>query len=500
MKKKFLLAAMLAGLGFGGSANAVHVNPDGLGQVLLYPYYTVQNGFDTYVHVVNTTDRVKAVKVRFLEGMNSSEVLDFNLYLSPYDVWTGVITRTDTGAKVASSDTSCIAPRQLPAGGEAFRNSEYALDTTNTVSRTREGYIEIIEMGVVNDSFVLDTVNVADAATHVHNADGTSVPLNCTIVRKAASATISGGGQFNTNQPSYISAPTGGLYGFASVINVNAGLKTSFSATALDNFADVSPIHYAPGNTLPSLEQVTTDGDIISGANVYQFPLPARLDRRIDAVSAVLMRDQIFNDYVVDAGRDSKTDWVITFPTKRYYVNNAGSKGNTNEKSENGSATPPFYRSWAGGLNLGDNVPRGGACDPISLAYWNREERQHTVVVEEDFSPVPEVLTPELSLCREVNTLSFLRSGDSGASTLFGSLYTAASFTLAEGFDSGWARVGFSGQLTSGGLSLTGLPVIGFSAISNTNSVLEIDGQNVLSNYLGSVEHKASRAIIAPLP
>lgn len=494
MKKKFLLAAMLAGLGFGGSANAVHVNPDGLGQVLLYPYYTVQNGFDTYVHVVNTTDRVKAVKVRFLEGMNSQEVLDFNLYLSPYDVWTGVITRTETGAQLSTTDTSCIAPRQLPATGEAFRNVRYAADETNTLARTREGYLEMIEMGVVNEDFVLDNVNVADAATHVHNADGTSVPLNCVVVRKAASATTLGGGQFNSNDPSYISAPTGGLYGFASVISVNAGLKTSYSATALDNFADLTAIHHAPGDTLPSLNNVTTDGDILNNANIFTFPWSPT--RPVDVVSAVLMRSAIYNDYVVDAGRDSKTDWVITFPTKRFYVGGEGG----NKFTTSVAAIPPFQRTWAGNLNLGTNVPRGGACDTITLSYWNREERQHIVVVDEDFSPVPEIDIPELTLCREVNTLSFFRDGDESGSTLFGALYTAASFTLAPGFDAGWAQVGFNGTLSGGDLSLSGLPVIGFSGISNTNAVIEVEGQNVLSNYLGSVEHKASRVISAPLP
>ena len=40
-KKKSLHAAVLAGLGAlgaAGTANAVHINPDGLGQVVLYPY------------------------------------------------------------------------------------------------------------------------------------------------------------------------------------------------------------------------------------------------------------------------------------------------------------------------------------------------------------------------------------------------------------------------------------------------------------------------------
>mgnify|MGYP001038884243 FL=1 len=236
MKKTILHAAVLAGLAAAGSAQAVHVNTDGLGQVLLYPYYTVQNGFDTYVHVVNTTDTVKAVKVRFLEGKNSKEVLDFNLYLSPNDEWTGVITKTDTGAQLTSADTSCVAPATL-ANGVAFRNFEYSTDTLNTLERTREGYIEVIEMGVIVDSVL------AAAATHT----SAGVPANCDVIRTAAKT----GGVLNDNGAE-IDPPEGGLYGFNSLINVAGGMKSSVDATALDNFVQADSIHYPPGTTSPS--------------------------------------------------------------------------------------------------------------------------------------------------------------------------------------------------------------------------------------------------------
>ena len=102
MKKNALTNAVIAGIagvaGIASVANAVNLNPDGLGQVLIYPYYTVNGGNSTLVSIVNTTEFGKAVKVRFVEGYNSREVLDFNLYLSPYDVWTGaVFSLTDTG-------------------------------------------------------------------------------------------------------------------------------------------------------------------------------------------------------------------------------------------------------------------------------------------------------------------------------------------------------------------------------------------------------------------
>src|SRR3990167_4729168 len=161
MKKTFLRSAAIAVAVTGASAaHAVHVNPDGLGQVLLYPYYTVQNNFVTAIHVVNTTDQAKAVKVRFLEGKNSKEVLDFNLYLSPHDVWTGtVVPDAANGAKLTSTDTSCIAPGQISAGGEAFRNFEFATDPGSAdPNRRAEGYVELIEMGVLTDSAQITAV------------------------------------------------------------------------------------------------------------------------------------------------------------------------------------------------------------------------------------------------------------------------------------------------------------------------------------------------------
>src|SRR6478735_1168725 len=103
-KKKSLYAALagVSALGVTGAAQAVNVNPDGLGQVLIYPYYTTRadstgNAYGTLLSVVNSTATAKAVKVRFLEGKNSKEVLDFNLFLSPFDVWTaGIVPMGDT--------------------------------------------------------------------------------------------------------------------------------------------------------------------------------------------------------------------------------------------------------------------------------------------------------------------------------------------------------------------------------------------------------------------
>src|SRR5687768_5700186 len=118
MKKNSLTTALLAGLagaaGLATTAHAVNLNPDGIGQALVYPYYTVNGGNQTILSVVNTSEDVKAVKVRFLESRNSREVLDFNLYLSEFDVWTGAVFRAEaaTGrAGLVTNDNSCTVPQ-----------------------------------------------------------------------------------------------------------------------------------------------------------------------------------------------------------------------------------------------------------------------------------------------------------------------------------------------------------------------------------------------------
>src|SRR5665213_3594261 len=160
-KRKALFTAVIAGLGVGavGTAEAVYMSPNRTGQVLVYPYYTVQssgsNSWNTYISVVNTTTVAKAVKVRILEGKTSAEVLDFNLFLSPNDVWTAAIVpaNASTGAPghLVTADVSCTRPKIDPAGID-FRNFQYAVAGSSDalpgtgLERTREGYIEMLEM------------------------------------------------------------------------------------------------------------------------------------------------------------------------------------------------------------------------------------------------------------------------------------------------------------------------------------------------------------------
>ena len=330
MKRNSLTTAVVAGIagvaGFAGLANAVDLNPDGLGQVLIYPYYTVNKSQDTLFTVVNTTAVGKAVKVRFLEGYNSREVLDFNLFLSPHDVWTARVSQTsdDGGGAVFTTDKSCTSPN-IPPDGQPFSTAGFdgsgadpdsgtlipADGGPTDVTRTREGYLELITMGDIPVGSAL-----ASDITHVLNgqADG-GMPPDCSQ------------GTLDNDAPGSVVAPTtGGLFGSGAIVNVGEGTFFSYNADAIDGFTEIA-LYHGTESLQPSLQDannpslVTAAGTI---ARAFVFIngnlVTADYALGVDAVSAVLMSDTLYNEFFVDPDFGADTDWVVMFPTKRFYV------------------------------------------------------------------------------------------------------------------------------------------------------------------------------------
>jgi len=479
MKRNLINMAVLSTLGLAGTAGAVTTGS--LGEVLIYPYYSVRNGNDTLVTVVNTQDTAKAVKVRFLEAKNSREVLDFNLYLSPNDVWTGVITQTAAGAMVKTTDTSCTVPA-IPAAGVEFRNFQYTGSNADgedaTLDRTREGYVEIIEMGVVSEGVDLDpgtgTVWFDDAVTHI-----SGVPANCAAVVNGWKPN----GVFTAVPPNFsgngLSSPAGGLMGTGTLINVSNGTDFSFDPVGLDDFAS-APNHSAPGDLFPSLSDVDPvsvsffQGQAVT-SNWQNAPA-----RAADPVSALMMRTAVLNEFTVEPALAAGTDWVVNFPTKRFYVNpDIDTDADTDDKN--------YFRPFT------QDFKKNGACEEVSLNIYDREER--TTTGDIDFSPKPPV--GKNSLCWEVNVVTFNNTNVLGS--------PLALNVPNSGFNSGWLRLGFpaiagntdfNGNATrrivsDEGTTYSGLPVIGFGVQEYVNGNLG----GVLSNYGGSFIHKYNRNI-----
>ena len=470
MNRNSLTTAVVAGIagvaGFAGLANAVDLNPDGLGQVLIYPYYTVNADQDSLFSVVNTMDVGKAVKVRFLEGYNSREVLDFNLFLSPNDVWTARVSEAGDGAAVFTDDASCTAP-SIPAGGAPFRTAAFdgssvfpADSGPQDLTRTREGYVEIIEMGEIIPGSALDGATT-------HDQDGTpngGVPA-CN-------------GPINGNNPAGdLSAPGGGLFGSGMIVNVGVGTFFSYNADAVDGFSDVV-LFSGPGGLDPSLTAANTPTvSVTGGAVAYVFAdgslLTLDYPDGIDAVSAVFAADAIYNEYLTVADLGAATDWVVTFPTKRFYVDTFFTGG---------GVIPPFAETFSGGASFVE----------VGIDMYDQEEGFTTQ--PEDFSP-PISVRPS-ALPYEVNVISFLTDTSADdPSGVFGSMLRA---NITPYGDAGWLRLdlasgdgGHAMRPAADGTIMHGLPATGFEAFNVINS----DAQpGLLANYGGLFRHRASRS------
>ncbi len=523
MKKNTMATAIVAGLaGVAGIANistAVNLNPDGVGQVLIYPYYTVNGGNTTVLSVVNTTDAGKAVKVRFKDARNSREVLDFNLYLSEYDVWTGaVFALSDTGAaNIVTDDTSCTVPGiedgifQLPTLADGrryfpFRTTFFTDFTTaglNTaaMTRTRDGYVEMIEMGSID---YFSPNGFGFFLTHINNR-----PADCSFLEAAwlAAGTPGGSGIWFNNPFVDMDPPTGGLFGGAAIVDVADGTYINYNAEAIDGFS-AAILHTNPSTQFPNLADANspTPGVVTSyvfdrGRLITSNWLTASRGG-VDAVSAVLMREAVFNEYEVDPDLGAASEWIVTFPTRDQYVTGAS------------AFRAPFTLGWASALS--------GICERVSGRIYNREEDTFRIF---DFSPQ----LGQTQLCWEANPLWFTRTPAAanastpifGAPGLSGSVpalwagvptYLQLFGIIQKTFDNGWFWLGFYDQnaidaggrpapltrpslnetgVTTGRDQYYGLPAVGFWALR----VLNVNqGAGLQASYGGAYPHRASRA------
>ena len=510
MKRKTLTTAVLAGLtgvaGMASVANAVNVNPDGLGQVLLFPYYSARGGNNTLISIVNTTDRGKAVKIRFIEAMNSREVLDFNIYMSPFDVWTTAILPTeDGGAKIETTDTTCTVPYIFGDfdGVQPFLTFELDDGGPDGAERTASGYIEVIEMGTmlpVPDSAPASAADPQIIPWVTKHVDG--VPRDCDIPVLAwteGSGLPWIGGDTTFGFDTEIGA-SGGLFGAGSIINVDEGTMISYNATALDGFWERGTTrHTEPDSLAPDLAAGdATTSFVFDNGRLQQNEWASGLF----AVNATLTLDRLMNEYVTDPGLNARTEWVLTFPTKRFHTD-----------ADGGYVTPdnpvePFTNTWhqtaAGGLNL--------PCETMEFRFWDREESEP----EKELGPPtvspppPPSPTPTFQLCKEANVVRF-GSGAVDQTEILkepareGTFARLGFLNIPLDYEDGWVRFdlteipGSSNRRvslpaisgTDGNVVVEGLPVVGFQATTVTNG--ELAG-GVLSNYGGTFNHRGTRS------
>lgn len=361
--KKVLSQAIAAAAIFGAAsaAQAVTVNHGGDGQALLFPYYSVEDGNYTALHLTNTTDQYKAVKVRFRRSADSADSLDFNLYLSPKDMWTGAVVLGDNGIpKLISNDTSCVS-------GQTEATMQAGIPFHSVVGQeAQKGHIEIIEMAhwtktgaakavVAKDSKGKALVTVAQAVEHQEaDADGVRRPGNCQAITdawtaeqgywateyeasaKLATAPPQGMKVFRNDDMGKM--PTGGLYGNAYVVNPDEAWASSFAPVALNELYKENHLHlndhnhHAPRYALPDLQGKNgknNDGISIESLVIGLGATQAQKDKLEELIvlqnrgmadfadiATALSKASIMSDFTVDGASDATTELVVTFPVK----------------------------------------------------------------------------------------------------------------------------------------------------------------------------------------
>ncbi|MCX7554384.1 hypothetical protein OS175_10870 [Marinicella sp. S1101] len=387
MKKYLLMGLLLISL----NVSAVYINHKGLGEVLILPYYTVNNGLNTLVTVTNSTSYGKAIKVNIREGLHGYSALSYNIYLDAYDVWTFALVPTASSiegyqgqlsAMQISNDTSC-APGLRKSGQEFLPNE--IIDGSNDLERTREGFIEVIEMATF-----FNGSNVFGVAEH----GVTGVPQDCDSLASFWQENGMWHEETGGNVQSELLTTTGGLMADAQIIDVAQGINYSVPSLAFDGFhAENTIAHVNPEDSSLSLDSANPMADIMAHGQSYKLATATG----IDAVTAVLMADKLVASYALDTVVAGINESIFTQPTRRFYVN-----------SNDTNATRPFNSNTQDNDLICQNTAYGGI--EIKQFIFDRASQ------EKDFNscnfgaPCPVLFTP--AICGSV----FVQGYDLGTS------------------------------------------------------------------------------------
>jgi hypothetical protein len=343
---------------------------------------------------------------------------------------------------------------------------------------------------------------------------------------------------------SYTERNSGGLFGTGALLNGADGTYFTYDAKAIQGVDDKDRgNHHTPGTSRPSLNSGNSWTSYVFFGEPLVKVAELNYGSGVDAISSVFMHELLMNEYSVNANVGARSEWVVTFPTKNWYVDPftrpvsapfyVPAGGKTCNFWEQGDPIPNFglgkwvggsqanglAPDWPGGINCEEFLVDGGhapftsifngeACEWYEVVdVWDREESPSLTQGSGPIvSPPPPGNAPPGSseICYETNVIRWSNdeTPDDGTE-IFGSP-AAKSITLAPGLTweglpakSGWAQLNFWNPATAGTSAehidwegLVGLPVTGFWALAVTNSFVGDD--NVIANYGGLFGHKAN--------
>ena len=489
MKKNVLtlsITAALVGLGYTGVAQAIvtippgnatelRVSPNGIGHFLFVPYYSVQGGNNTMINIVNTdTQNGKAVKVRFRGASNSDDVFDFQVFLSPSDVWTANLSRNVNGlAQLHTDDLSCTKPSKATINATPFvtQRLDPSLTGDNLANQTREGYVEIFNMADIPSGTSLYT-----QIKHVPNGSppcaGAQWNALDTDLAGLAAATAAG-----------LTFPSTGLMGGWIILNVNDAGAWSRIDTAIVANNDSTSRSPSTGNLVyfpqtpigfTNLAPYTADPYLLANASlgvaamydIPDFSVPYLSNTitpsaSVSALTSAIATTKVYNEFLTKSSINSTTDWTLSMPTRRYWVayDYLASTIDYNTSVQN---------TWFTTGNIAQ-IANQLCVTGITPTSYDQEENtpagSGTII-----SPG---VVGKLVFCGEVNVMSVNNGEKASASGLITTASgvmkaTVARSAIDNGYTAGWIALSTPG-LGLGGV-IAGLPILGDEVVRATSA------------------------------
>ncbi len=281
---------------------AVHINPDESGQVAVIPFYTTANELNTLLLIENTRDLPKAVKVHIREARGGRLTHSFSLYINAHAAFAAALFNDLGVTRLASNTGQCLLGQLEPLQPDIEPDALPFSPATGT--------IEVIEMGEVIDS---ESEFFVTAGPPFPGFGGAQT-VNCEALAAAWDGDDSLWGQDPTAR---MAAASGGLQAQASVIDVASGYMIEIPTLYLDGFAPGDGIlHNPPISETPDLSSSDTTSLVVHNGEAITSTWPTGHQ----AIGALISHTRIENDFSLDASVQALSEWIFTFPTRRYYA------------------------------------------------------------------------------------------------------------------------------------------------------------------------------------
>ncbi|MCX7553578.1 hypothetical protein OS175_06775 [Marinicella sp. S1101] len=274
---------------------AVHISQNNQGQAIVFPYFTVANDLNTLFSISNEQNTAKAVKINIREGKGGDAMYSLNLYLGAQDTWTMALVETDGFINLLTGDESCVINLVAP-DIESAVNWDW-----------QTGMVEVIEMGnfSIESELFFPNPFTNDITTEE----------NCQNIISAWTDS----GVWTSDSSDNLNPVSGGLTGQVSVFDVARGFTFQVPSVTLNDFFPSGSInHFAPNSGLPDLNSGDNISSVLYQGNLITTVWPTGYE----AVSALLMKTSTSNDFTLEAFIDAKSEWVISFPTLNFHLNN----------------------------------------------------------------------------------------------------------------------------------------------------------------------------------